>query len=102
MVIRGRERGEAGPGALQAGFHLGPGPGELRGHPALDRLGNGEPQHVDYRILLPDEARELASRLALDPVRALASVHASGLVCWAPAASAALGRLLAAYIQLAA
>jgi hypothetical protein len=58
--------------------------------------------HPKNRILLPDDARDLSSRLALDPIRALASIPASGLVCWAPADSAALGRLLAAFMQHAA
>jgi hypothetical protein len=57
---------------------------------------------LDSRILPPEEARDLSTRLALDPVRALASVQASGLVCWAPADAAALGRLLKGYMEHAA
>jgi hypothetical protein len=92
---------ELGQEALQAVAHAAPALDEIVATQLSDVLGLRHRLHDD-RILLPDDARDLTSRLALDPGRALASIHGSGLVCWAPADAAALGRLLSAYMQHAA
>lgn len=92
---------QLGQEALLAVVHAAPDQDEVVATQLCDVLGM---QHLchEARILHPEDARDLSTRLALDPVRALASIRASGLVCWAPADSAALGRLLSGYMQHAA
>jgi hypothetical protein len=92
---------QLGREALLAVVHAAPAQDELAATQLCDILGSQD-YGLDSRILPPEDARDLSTRLALDPVRALASVHASGLVCWAPADAAALGRLLKGYMEHAA
>ncbi len=110
VVLRDRARdprftcprwAELGEEALMAISLAAPAQDELVATQLSDVLGTKH-RRSDDRFLLPDDARDLTSRLALDPIRALASVRSSGLLCWAPADSAALGRLLAGYMQHAA
>jgi hypothetical protein len=57
---------------------------------------------LSARVLSPEAARSFATRLAIDGVKALTSISASSLVCWAPSDTSAVGRLLSAYMQHAA
>jgi hypothetical protein len=94
---------ELGQEALLTVFHSAPLEGELVATQLSEILGSGTLSVQSHsRILSPENARDLTTRMGLDAERALASVQASGLVCWAPSDAATLGRLLSAYMQHAA
>jgi hypothetical protein len=92
---------EVGKEALQIVLHSAPCQDEVVATQVSDILGEMH-TYTDDRILSPDAARDLTSRLGMDAVRALASIRASGLICWAPSEPSALGRLLSAFMQHAA
>jgi hypothetical protein len=62
-------------------------------------LGIADDSNCPARVMRPEEARDLVSRLALDGIRTLAAFEGQGIVCWAPADISALGRLMTAYVH---